>query len=125
MSTTLRLVSEMERIANSLGAERGEASQVSLSSVAEKIAKNLGVKNDGVAILAVSKRWRHLRESVEALRSLWSRDDVGYEGEIVKFPPVRLYPRPVQKPGPPILLPDRRCSSRNARPAIRQRLART
>jgi probable F420-dependent oxidoreductase len=49
-------------------------------------------------------RWRHLRESVEALRSLWSRDDVGYEGEIVKFAPVRLYPRPVQKPGPPILL---------------------
>jgi len=50
------------------------------------------------------RRWRHLRESVEALRLLWSRDDVGYEGEIVKFPPVRLYPRPVQKPGPPILL---------------------
>ncbi len=51
-----------------------------------------------------ARRWRHLRESVEALRSLWSRDDVGYDGEIVKFPPVRLYPRPVQKPGPPILL---------------------
>jgi probable F420-dependent oxidoreductase len=50
------------------------------------------------------RRWRHLRESVEALRSLWSRDDAGYEGEIVKFPPVRLYPRPVQKPAPPILL---------------------
>jgi probable F420-dependent oxidoreductase len=51
-----------------------------------------------------ARRWRHLREAVEALRSLWSHDDVGYDGEIVKFPPVRLYPRPVQKPGPPILL---------------------
>jgi len=51
-----------------------------------------------------ARRWRHLRESVEALRSLWSRDNVGYDGEIVKFPPVRLYPRPVQRPGPPILL---------------------
>jgi probable F420-dependent oxidoreductase len=50
------------------------------------------------------RRWRHLRESVEALRALWSQDNVGYDGEIVKFPPVRLYPRPVQKPGPPILL---------------------
>jgi probable F420-dependent oxidoreductase len=50
------------------------------------------------------RRWRHLRESVEALRSLWSQDNVSYEGEIVKFPSVRLYPRPVQKPGPPILL---------------------
>ena len=51
-----------------------------------------------------SRRWRHLRESVEALRSLWSQDNVSYEGEIVKFPSVRLYPRPLQKPGPPILL---------------------
>ena len=50
------------------------------------------------------RRWRHLRESVEALRALWSQDNVGYDGEIVKFPPVRLYPRPIQKPGPPILL---------------------
>jgi probable F420-dependent oxidoreductase len=50
------------------------------------------------------RRWQHLRESVEALRSLWSRDDTGYEGGIIKFPPVRLYPKPVQKPGPPILL---------------------
>jgi probable F420-dependent oxidoreductase len=50
------------------------------------------------------RRWRHLRESVEALRSLWSRDDVAYEGEFIKFPPVKLYPRPAQKPTPPILL---------------------
>src|ERR1700674_1000380 len=71
MSTTLRLVSEMERIASALGAERGEASQVSLSSVAEKIAKNLGVRNEEVAILAVSTRWRHLHFLVpEALKSV-------------------------------------------------------
>src|SRR5258707_13198124 len=71
MSTTLRLVSEMERIANALGTERGEASQVSLSSVAEKIAKNLGVRNEEVAILAVSKRWRHLHFLVpEALKKV-------------------------------------------------------
>jgi signal transduction protein with GAF and PtsI domain len=50
----------MERIANALGTEHGDAAQVSLSSVAEKIAKNLGVKKDEVAILAVSTRWRHL-----------------------------------------------------------------
>jgi len=71
MSTTLSLVSEMERIANALGTEREDASQVSLSSVAEKIAKNLGVKNDEVAILAVSTRWRHLHFLVpEALKKV-------------------------------------------------------
>ena len=71
MSTTLSLVSEMERIANSLGTEREDASQVSLPSVADKIAKNLGVRNDEVAILAVSTRWRHLHFLVpEALKKV-------------------------------------------------------
>ena len=51
-----------------------------------------------------SRRWQHLREAVEALRTLWSGDDVAYDGDIVKFPPVKLHPKPVQKPGPPILL---------------------
>lgn len=51
-----------------------------------------------------ARRWLHLRESVEALRVLWGNDDAGYDGEIVKFPPVKLHPKPVQKPGPPILL---------------------
>ncbi|HKV60872.1 MAG TPA: GAF domain-containing protein [Candidatus Acidoferrum sp.] len=71
MSTTLSLVSEMERIANSLGGEKGDLSQVPLVSVAEKIAKNLGVRNDEVAILAVSTRWRHLHFLVpEALKKV-------------------------------------------------------
>jgi len=71
MSTTLTLVSEMERIANTLGAEKGQGTQISLASVAEKIAKNLGVRNDEVAILAVSTRWRHLHFLVpEALKNV-------------------------------------------------------
>ncbi len=60
MSTTLSLVSELERIANALGTEAGATEQLSLPSVAEKIAKTLGVRNDEVAILSVSTRWRHL-----------------------------------------------------------------
>ena len=71
MSTTKNLVSEMERIASSLGTERGDESQISLSSVAEKIAKNLGARNDEVAILALSIRWRHLHFLVpEALKKV-------------------------------------------------------
>jgi hypothetical protein len=60
MGKTLNLVSEMERIANALGTESEGAPGISLSAVAEKIAKNLGVKHDEIAILAVSNRWRHL-----------------------------------------------------------------
>ena len=50
------------------------------------------------------KRWQHLRESVEALRALWSDEEASYEGEFVRFPSVRLFPKPVQKPGPRIFL---------------------
>jgi hypothetical protein len=71
MNTTLSLVSEMERIANALGTEEGDAMQISLSTVAEKIARNLGVKKDEIAILAVSTRWRHLHFLVpEALKKV-------------------------------------------------------
>src|SRR5882757_3276991 len=71
MSTTLNLVSEMERIASALGTEAEGTSGVSLSAVAEKIAKNLGVKHDEVAILAISTRWRHLHFLVpEALKNV-------------------------------------------------------
>ncbi|MGH7931803.1 MAG: LLM class F420-dependent oxidoreductase [Candidatus Binataceae bacterium] len=50
------------------------------------------------------RRWLHLRESIGALRELWSKDEASYEGEIIKFPSVRLFPKPVQKPGPKIIL---------------------
>jgi len=58
------------------------------------------------AIMGVDfkRRWLHLRESIEALRELWSKDEASYNGEIIKFPAVKLYPKPIQKPGPPIIL---------------------
>jgi probable F420-dependent oxidoreductase len=49
------------------------------------------------------RRWKHLRESVEALRELWSKEVASYEGEFVRFPPVKLEPKPIQKL-PPIIL---------------------
>jgi hypothetical protein len=55
-----RLVSELERLAASLESDGTAAAEVSLPAVAEKIAKELRVKGDEVAILAVSNRWRHL-----------------------------------------------------------------
>jgi len=60
MSTTLSLVSELERLSAALSAEEVESMQISLPAVAEKIAKSLGVRKDEVAILAVSTRWKHL-----------------------------------------------------------------
>jgi probable F420-dependent oxidoreductase len=49
-------------------------------------------------------RWKRLRETVEAIRVLWTQPEPAYRGELVKFPAVRCDPKPIQKPGPPILL---------------------
>lgn len=71
MSTSTSLVSELERLASSLDTNAASTSQVSLTSIAERIAKSLGVKPDEVAILGISTRWRHLYFLVpESLRKV-------------------------------------------------------
>jgi len=49
-------------------------------------------------------RWKRLRETVEAMRVLWTQTEASYEGELVRFPAVRCEPKPIQKPYPPVLL---------------------
>jgi len=49
-------------------------------------------------------RWKRLRETVEALRLLWTEPEPSYEGELVRFPALRCDPKPIQQGGPPILL---------------------
>lgn len=49
-------------------------------------------------------RWSQTREYIAAMRELWSKDEASFEGKYVKFPPVRLYPKPLRKGGPPVLL---------------------
>lgn len=49
-------------------------------------------------------RWQRLRESVEAMRMLWTQKEASYSGKLVHFPAVRCEPKPVQSGGPPILL---------------------
>jgi hypothetical protein len=60
LTTSHSLASELERIASALESDSATASQISLTSIAERIAKNLGVKTDEVALMGVSNRWRHL-----------------------------------------------------------------
>src|SRR5208282_1499225 len=60
MTTSLSLVSELERIASAVESDATALSQISLPGIAERIAKNLGVKPDEIALMGVSVRWRHL-----------------------------------------------------------------
>ena len=50
------------------------------------------------------KRWRVLRERILAMKEIWTKDEPEYHGEFVNFDPIWSYPKPVQKPHPPILL---------------------
>lgn len=47
-------------------------------------------------------RFQRVRESVEAMKEIWTKPQAEYHGEIVKFDPIVANPKPVQKPYPPI-----------------------
>ena len=49
-------------------------------------------------------RFKLLRERVLAMKALWTEDEAAFHGELVDFDPVWAYPKPVQKPHPPIIL---------------------
>ena len=51
-----------------------------------------------------STRWKLLREKVEAIKAIWTQEESEYHGEMVNFGPMWCWPKPVQKPHPPILL---------------------
>ena len=50
------------------------------------------------------RRWKLLRERVEAMKQIWTQDAAEYHGEFVNFDPIWSWPKPVQQPHPPILL---------------------
>ena len=49
-------------------------------------------------------RWTQVKDSVLAMKELWTKDEAEYHGRYYDFPPVRSNPKPVQKPHPPIFL---------------------
>jgi probable F420-dependent oxidoreductase len=51
-----------------------------------------------------STRWKLLRESVEAIKAIWGQDEAEYHGDMVDFGPMWCWPKPVQKPHPPVVL---------------------
>lgn len=88
--------------------------------VTAKAAATLDQLSEGRLVFGVGSGWnRHelatygidpmsrgsrLRESVAAIRVLWTADAAEYHGDHVAFAPLLSYPKPVQRPGPPILL---------------------
>jgi probable F420-dependent oxidoreductase len=53
---------------------------------------------------AFKTRWKLLRERIEAMKAIWQAEAATYRGDLVSFDPIWSYPKPAQKPHPPILL---------------------
>jgi probable F420-dependent oxidoreductase len=49
-------------------------------------------------------RWKILRERILAMKQVWTQDEAQYHGQYVNFDPIWSWPKPVQKPHPPILV---------------------
>jgi probable F420-dependent oxidoreductase len=49
-------------------------------------------------------RWTQTRESVLAMKELWTKAEPEFHGKYYNFPPVKSNPKPKQKPHPPVLL---------------------
>jgi probable F420-dependent oxidoreductase len=50
------------------------------------------------------RRMAVLRERVEAMKAIWSQDEATYHGEYVDFERIWSWPKPAQRPHPPIIV---------------------
>src|SRR5579872_3297502 len=49
-------------------------------------------------------RFKLMREQVEAMKAIWTQNKPEYHGELVDFPAMMTWPKPVQKPHPPVIV---------------------
>lgn len=88
--------------------------------ITAKEVASLGVLSAGRVVLGVGQGWnaeemrdhgvdpatriQRMAESVEAMRRLWTDDEAEFHGRHVDFGPSWSWPKPVQRPGPPVLV---------------------
>jgi probable F420-dependent oxidoreductase len=49
-------------------------------------------------------RMRLLQERVDAMKAIWTEDEASYHGEFVNFDRIWSWPKPLQRPHPPVLV---------------------
>ena len=59
------------------------------------------IENHGTVFKTRHKR---ARESIEAMKEIWTKSKPEYHGELVNFDPMMTWPKPVRKPHPPVLV---------------------
>ena len=48
------------------------------------------------------QRNKVMRERIEAMRAIWTADEAQYQGDTIRFGPMKSWPKPWQKPHPPV-----------------------
>lgn len=51
-----------------------------------------------------SKRFGIMRERIEAMKAIWSKEEASYSGRHVSFERIWCWPKPLQQPHPPVLV---------------------
>jgi probable F420-dependent oxidoreductase len=49
-------------------------------------------------------RFKKMREQIAAMKEIWTKAEPEYQGELVRFPKMRSWPKPVHQPHPPIIV---------------------
>ena len=50
------------------------------------------------------RRMALLRERIEAMKAIWTCDEASYAGDYVAFERIWSWPKPAQRPHPPVLV---------------------
>src|SRR5437667_8341523 len=53
---------------------------------------------------AFATRFKLMRERIAAMKEIWTKPEAEYHGDLVDFPPMMAWPKPVQKPHPPVIV---------------------
>ena len=59
------------------------------------------IENHGTVF---TTRMKKMREQIEAMKAIWTETQPEYHGELVDFDTIMTWPKPAQKPHPPVIL---------------------
>ena len=59
------------------------------------------IRNHGVN---PATRWERMEEQLLAMKAIWRDDEAEFHGRFVDFDPIWCWPKPVQRPHPPLLI---------------------
>jgi probable F420-dependent oxidoreductase len=59
------------------------------------------IENHGTVF---ATRMQKMREQIEAMKEIWTKSKPEYHGDIVEFDTIMTWPKPLQKPHPPVIL---------------------